>query len=473
MRWLFLIFYTSFSLGEALILSPGEKTRIPLPKDQTVRLGDKSLLSFQIDNNQISLLAKKTGQTLVTAGNNIYKIFIFNTAKKTKALRLRQILSQLWGLNWSLSKNNEFEITGRLYRFSDWLELQTTSSQYNIPYQFKAQMDEELKKISSYYFKTALKLNIEIDWTQLPYVYIPSSSPPEFYKKISGFGLLPKEQESWFFKAPLIQLDLAVVESLSADLFSSGGTILKPLSFSSLLAFLNFLKSSGKGKTLHHSSLVAQSGKKLILKSGGQIPFNSWNLKTEQKNTNWKSHGLQIHLIPTVGKKEEIKLHIQAELSEPLSFSSSGQAPPLKTQNLESEFILSDKQILKLFQLRKKSKGHEYKGQFGALLSNPQLLLGGQNSYKMTQSLFIQAKILKEPNKLSSSHLSFESVVSPFRKKTSLPAKTGISKSLPYQKAQSYQTLQPSSPLDTSSLPAPSFPQKRESQKHNLKEEIL
>ena len=439
MRFLFLIFYTSFSLGEILILSPGEKVRIPLPKDQTVRLGDKSLLNFQINNNQISLLAKKTGQTLMTTGNNIYEIFIFNTDKKTKALHLKQALSQLWGLNWSLSKDNKFEITGHLYRFSDWLELQKASSQYNIPYQFKALMDEELKKISAYYFKTALKLNIEIDWLQLPYVSIPSSSPAEKYKKLSGFGLLPKEQKSWFFKAPLIQLDLAVVESLSADLFSSGGTALETLSgFSSLLAFLNFLKSSGKGKTLHHSSLIAQSGKKLVLKSGGQIPFNSWDLKTEQKNTNWKSHGLQIHLIPTVGQKNEIKLHIQADFSEPLSFSSSGQAPPLKTQNLESEFILNNKQIIKLFQLNKKSKGHEYKSQFGTLISSPQVLLGGQNSYKMTQSLFIQAKILKEPDKPSSSDLSFESFVSPFHKKPSFQ-------------------------------PTLSFSRKRESQKHKTK----
>ncbi|MCZ0931809.1 MAG: hypothetical protein OXJ52_01480 [Oligoflexia bacterium] len=400
MRFLFFIFYTSFSFGQTLILSPGEKAWIPLPFDQKVRLGDKSLLILQKENNQISLLARKAGQTLLITGAGQYEIFIFDKDNKTKALHLERILKKLWGLSWSLSKDNVFEIKGQLYRFSDWLEIMKECKKYNISYQFKAQMDEELKKISSYYFKTVLQQEIEAQGSNLPYVFVPTGYPPSRYKSLKAFGLIPKEEEFWFFKAPLVQIDLAVVETLSSSVFSTGGHLLKPLShFSSLLSFLNFLKSSGKGKTLHHSSLNTQSGKEIQLKSGGQIPFNSYNLKTEQKSVNWKSHGLQVHLIPTVGKKDQIKLKIKAQLSEPLSFSSSDQAPPLKTQNLESEFVLDDKQILKIFQMYKKSKGSQYKGQLGFLESIPSFLLGGQNSYKMTQSVFIQIQILKEQTK--------------------------------------------------------------------------
>ncbi|MDE0092086.1 MAG: hypothetical protein OXN83_02230 [Oligoflexia bacterium] len=136
MRSLFLIFYSSFTFGESLILSPGEKAWIPLPIDQKVRLGDKSLLSLQKENNQISLLARKKGHTLLTAGKTQYEIFIFDKDNKIKAFHLDQLLKKLWGLRWSLSTDNIFEIKGQLYRFSDWLEIMKTFKKYNIPYQF-------------------------------------------------------------------------------------------------------------------------------------------------------------------------------------------------------------------------------------------------------------------------------------------------------------------------------------------------
>ena len=404
MRFLFLLFYTSFSFGQNLILSPGEKTWIPLPGNQTVRVGDKSLLLLQKEDNRISLIAKKQGRTLLTANNNRYEIFIFDRDNKIKALLLENLLKQLWGLNWSLSKENVFEIKGRLYRFSDWLDIMKECKKHNISYHFRAEMDEELKKISSYYFKKFLKQEIQVNWSELPSVFVPTGSPLSNYENSKAFGLTPIEKKLWFFKAPLAQIDLAIVETLSSSVFSAGGSLLKPLShFSSLLSFLNFLKSSGQGKTLHHSSLVGQSGKEIQLKSGGQIPFYNYSLKTEQKNTSWKSHGLQINLTPSVGYRNQIKLNIKTQLSEPLSFSSSDQAPPLKTQNLESEFVLNDNQILKIFQLYKKSTGKQYKGQLGFLEANPNFLLGGKNNSKMTQSVFIQVKILKEqpqPNNL-------------------------------------------------------------------------
>ena len=400
MKFLFFIFCAGFSFGKTLILSPGEKVWIPFPNDQKVRLGDKNLLILQKEDSRVSLLAKKTGHTLLTADKAQYQIFIFEKSNKEKALRLDKLLKKLWGLNWSLTKDNIFEITGQLYRFSDWLEIMKTCKRHNIPYQFKAQLDEELKKISSYYFKTALKQNIEMDWPHLPYVHTPANSRLSDYTALKFFGLIPKEEKSWLFKAPLVQIDLAVAETLSSSVFSAGGNLLEPLShFSSLLSFLNFLKSSGKGSALHHSTLLTQSGKELKLNSGGQIPFNSYNLKTEQKSTNWKSHGLQIHLIPTVGKKDQIKLKVKAQLSEPLPFTSVNQAPPLKTQSLESEFVLSNNQILKLLQLNKKTTGNQYKGQFGFLFATPSFLSGGHNHSEMTQSVFIQTKILNQKSK--------------------------------------------------------------------------
>ena len=65
-------------------------------------------------------------------------------------------------------------------------------------------------------------------------------------------------------------------------------------------------------------------------------------------------------------------------MSEPLSHSSIDSPPPLKTQSLESKVLLKDKQILKLFQLTKRSQGTQNKGQLGFLLSFPNSFLRGK-----------------------------------------------------------------------------------------------
>ena len=411
---LFFLLYSSLSFGQTLILSPGEKVWIPFPADQKVRVGDKSLLILKKEQNQISLIAKKAGQTQLATRNKYYKILIFDKETKTKALQLDKLLKKLWGLQWSLSKDNLFEITGQLYRFSDWLEIMKLSKKYNILFHFKASLEEEVKNISSYYFNKVLQLKAKVNWAELPSILIPLGSPSSSYQDLKSFGLVPKEDEFWFFKAPLVKIDLALVETLSSSVFSAGGSLPTLNKFSSLIGFLNFLKSSGKGKTLHHSSMITQSGKEIQLNSGGQIPFPSYNLKTEQKSLNWKSHGLQIHLTPVVDKKNQIKLKIKAQLSEPLSFSSFEQAPPLKSQNLRSEFVLEEGQILKVFQLNKKSKGRKQNSQFGFLESIPSILSGGQNKYKMSQAIFIQTNILRD--KTDSEKESFNSTVSPFNK---------------------------------------------------------
>ena len=72
--------------------------------------------------------------------------------------------------------------------------------------------------------------------------------------------------------------------------------------------------------------------------------------------------------------------------------------PPLKTQSLESKVLLKDRQILKLFQLRKKSKGQQKKGYF-SLFSFPSFILSGKNNYHMDRFVFIQTKIMKTKDK--------------------------------------------------------------------------
>jgi len=399
--------FSAQTVEKTLILSPGETFLLERPSNQTLRIGDKSLVTIKPVGDKISILAIKKGQTHLLSGSQNYKLYILEPELKLKALHLEKLFKEFKGLYWTLkkesspsskSKQNEskFIILGELYRFADWLSLQKAFQKHFINYEFKANMDEGLKKASHYYFKQKLQKDFEILWEELPFVAVPKGAPLNDYKKIlSGFGLRLKEKENWFFKAPLLEIEFAVVESLSSFAVFSGGALDKELSgFKSLISFLNFLKSSGKGESLHHSSLLAQSGKSIDLESGGQIPISSFNLKSEQQSISWKSHGLKLKIQATVGVKKQILLKIQARLSEPLALSSHGTAPPLKNQTLETEMILEAGQIFKLFELKKSSKGSSYQGGLSALLKELNLFNGSHNKYDMSQYIVIRINVL-------------------------------------------------------------------------------
>ena len=394
--FLILCCYSPFNWAERLILSLGEKTWLPLPADPKIRIGDKSLLSIQIDPMGLFLLARKTGQTLLISGNKQYEVFILQKEKKRQALMLDQNVKDFWGLDWSLSAQMIFQVTGTLNRLSDWIDLAKVSKAYNIHYEFKARPGEGLEKTIQYYFNQLFKNQNppEIVWQKGPLTYIPQgASVLEYEPLLQPFGLSLKEDPLWLSTAPFIEIEIALVESLSSSGLSFGGTTDSLLfRFSSLLAFLNFLKSSGQGKSLHHSSIIGQSGQKLHIQSGGQIPFNSYNLKTEQKSIQWKSYGLDLNLTPKVGKKNQIELKIKAQISEPMAFASTDRPSPLKTQSLENTVILKEGQILPLFQLKKQSQGMQNQSHLAVLSDFPGSFLRGKNQYKMTQFIFIQAK---------------------------------------------------------------------------------
>ena len=419
--FIFLVF-SAKSLEKTLILSPGERVFLDRPSNQTLTIGDKSLVAIKPMGEKISLLARKRGQTRLLSGSQSYQLYILDPDLKIKASHLDSLLKKMKGLNWTVKKLDsptaeasnklnsqaKFIIGGELYRFSDWLSLKKAFEKHSIKYEFKPSMDKELKKISSYYFNKQLKKDFEILWGDLPFTAVPEGSPLSYYqKKLSPFGLRVRERENWFFNSPLLEIEFAVVESLSSSSFFSGGNLNKELSgFTSLLSFLNFLKSSGKGKSLHHSSLLAQSGKSIELESGGQIPISSFNLKSEQQSASWKSHGLKLKLKAQMGVKQQIFLQIQARLSEPLALKSpSGSAPPLKNQTLETEMVLEAGRIFKLFELKKKSKGRAYQGGLSFLLTELNLFNGSQNKYDMTQFILVRINILdsKSSSVISSS----------------------------------------------------------------------
>ena len=383
------LFYQS---TRTLILTPGETTRLPLPTNHRVYVGQKDLLFLHSEGHSLIVSGKKEGQTFLRLKNKIHPVFIVKKELKQHILLVDQILQTCWGLNWSLDQHH-IKITGRLNRLYDWIKLAKTAQQNNIPYLFHATLGEGLKEPAEKIFKKLFNSQSHnhisplpnIQWQNLPLVLIPQGSKgtKEFYQKIlQPFGLTTKTDPLWFAPASLIQIEVALFEITKNFSLAFGNP-----TTSSLRDLLNLLLSQGKGRLLHHSSLISQNEREMTIHSGGQIPFTQYNLETRQQTTRWKSHGLTLKITPQLDKEKTIRLKIRGEISSP-----SGSHPPsLKTQTFSGIFDVKERQILKLLHINKQSEGRAFNGSLSLL--PPSAAANGQN-YKMSRVIFLRASLL-------------------------------------------------------------------------------
>lgn len=403
--YLFGFFYFHTAICKKIILSVGEKMFFKTPANYTIHINTKALLKVKQNSKSFSILAKKPGHTMLLVGKQSYNIFIFHKDQKQQAKRLDAVIKKCWGLSFAVSDTHVFQVKGRLNRLSDWLDLVNLSKKHHITYQFQAKVDKSLQTLAEIYMKSLFKNKVHpnILWNQMPFAKIPKEEPIETYANLlKPWGLIPKPDPLWFSNKKFIKLEIALIEKISSSGLSFGGkqgltNVL--INFSSLLSFLNFLKNSGQGKTLHHSSVIGQSGKTLEISSGGQIPFNNYNIETQTKSISWKSYGLNLSLVPKVDNKFQILLDIKAKFSEPLAYASAAGPPPLKIQSLKNTIVLKDKQIIKLFQMYKNSKGSQTHGQHAFMPPFATSLFKGQHTYKVSQQVFIQAHIINNVQK--------------------------------------------------------------------------
>ena len=380
-----------------LILTQGETTRLPLPVNYRVHVGQKNLLFLRSEQGFLIIGGKKEGQTFLRLKNKMYPVLIVKKETKQHLLLIDQLLKNFWGLDWSLDQN-QIKISGRLNRLYDWIKLEELAKGNNIPYVFHATLGEGLQKPAETFFKQLFQSQKQhhrlppphIQWQDPPFALIPQGSLENetFYQKIlQPFGLIPKIDPSWFIPATPIQIEIALLEISKTAALALGNP-----APSSLLDLLNLLISQGKGRLIHHSSLTAQNNREITIHSGGQIPFTQYNLETRGQTTRWKSHGLTLKITPNLDRKHTLRLKIHGQFSSPF-----GSHPPsLKTQTFSGIFDVKEGHILKLLHLKKQSSGGYFNGGFSL---HPLSAGVNKQNYKMSQTVLLRASLLK--NKVS------------------------------------------------------------------------
>ena len=402
-------FFAPFVFAEILLLSPGEKILLPLPPDKVAHVSGKKILSLSPQGPWLSVLGKRKGAARLVLGSKSYEAHVLSPEQKRKVQRAAGLLKNFWGLGWSLSPEGKLLVTGTLNRLFDWVKLAEAARAYNISYEFQAQLGEGLRPAVEKFFAGAFKGRPapEIQWSRLPAALTPKGGDLNFYaRQLRPFGLIAGEDEAWFARPPFIEIEIALVESGLSAGFSFGG---KPggkpqeaglSSFlqegGSLLGFLDFMKSEGRGKTIHHSSLFAQNGQEAHVQSGGQLPFSQYHAETNVQTVRWKSYGFSLSITPLTDKKGSIQLKISGEMSEPLPLLSPGGPPPLKRQSLKTTVFARDGEIFPLFRQKKKGAGALSHGGLAASLPFLKSLLRKESSYAVSRFILLQPKILKK-----------------------------------------------------------------------------
>lgn len=401
---------------QKIILSVGQKRKLKSIPSKTLRIGNKSLVHLAVKGNNLEIIGKKQGQTYIQIHSNYYRVIVTSSKLQKHLSLIEKKLQPLWGLNWDLSQDQKIEITGVLNRMYDWVLIAELAKAHNIPYIFKARLGENLKPTVLNFFQAISKNHSppDIQWSQLPLALIPESEDLSFYQKtFQAFGLEIQKDKTWFQATPFLKINVALIEtsSVSDSLFGkSNKSSTSSMPFLSLLSLLQVLKNKGQGKTIFHSSLLAQSGQALHIQNGGEIPFSQYNSQTEHYSTQWKSYGLDLKVLALVDSKNNIRLDIKGSLSEPVAISVEDSPPPLKTQNIQSIFNVKDKSLLKLFYQEKERRSSFIKGGLSFAAPFISSASKNQNSHKVVQMLLLQVHLLnkeetKDEEKLSRSKL--------------------------------------------------------------------
>jgi pilus assembly protein CpaC len=112
---------------------------------------------------------------------------------------------------------------------------------------------------------------------------------------------------------------------------------------------INALINKGKAKLLSNPKLVTVSGKKAILKVGGQIPVEVYG-ENNTVTIEWKDYGIILEVTPFVNSDGNISVEIHSEVSnlDYANASKSKGVPALRQKTADTKVFVHDKDTIVL-----------------------------------------------------------------------------------------------------------------------------
>lgn len=401
------------TFAKALTLSLGETQSLALPKGSPrIWIQDGQIIQAEGAAGQILLKARKEGTTTVRVGSETYKVQVLHPDKRDIYKTLKDSLQKIVGLSPALSDGDLF-VSGRLYRFSDWLRLSEILRQTSVSYQMRAQMSEPLQKETQRYF-SALFEKAKIPPQTIifePALEVRVQGSDLIVKKyqqlLRPFGIQILRDEQSLDVAPTIKVQITVAEvsrefmvkhgiswpsQYKATLLAAGGTV-----FSDLELSLQAMETRGQAKILASPNLICRSGKEAEFLAGGEFPIKVMNY--EVHDILWKRFGILLKVKPKADASGRMSLSIETEISRVEYALKVDDVPGIMTNRVSSHFDLTSSQTIALSGLLKSEDSRSSQGLPG--LANIPVIgaLFGSKEFKENRTelvIFVRPSILKD-----------------------------------------------------------------------------
>ncbi len=400
------------SSAKNIILQPGESIKIFTKNLAKTWVSQGKIVSIKDGGNFLNIQARKVGKVSINIGSQLYKIQVLPSRIKHHFKLLQQLVQNRQGLEVKVRLNKKFQlyITGQLLRIKDFKDLSKIVQKHNIFYLFSAKVPLDLRFPLKDFLQKQIYSSIHnsldepdsstdtiskkqffdsflLSWNQKPLQVILSSNHPYFslyQEHLRPYGISLKKDPTLIAHSSLVELKILLVEtsshhSIQSPFFwgtkSSDKEVDHPIkkeisenfvahllnrSFQKWLSLFKSMESQGDARILAQAVLLNEHNKTSRFHSGGKVPIPHYHPKTGSPSIQWKPYGINLKFTTQIGRKKNIHIQTQVNISDVDHSHSVHSAPAIKSSPISSSLTLQNGQTLVLSTLLRQQtgKGH-------------------------------------------------------------------------------------------------------------------
>lgn len=373
--FLFVLFLSLQTSAEPLLIKIGDDYKLPLPTNHRVWIQNRKVLTLTSRGGFLILNGKSEGSTNLQVGVKSYQVQVIQPLKKTLLRNFEKELQHILGLRFTIKKY-QVTVTGKLYRWEDWLQLAKISEETGVAYAMSAEIPASLQakalKHWQQEFSVAGLTPLPIHFAR-PLQARVAIEPQQFakYENILGnFGVLLEKDAQALDLAPVVKVQITVAEvrrdfamnyglqwpsGFSAVLLANGQQEFEDLVFNA-----HAFESQGRGKILASPNLLCRSGKEAEFLAGGEFPIKMKNFRMQ--DIIWKKYGILLKVKPKADSSGRMSIAIETEISTIDNSRTVEGIPGLLTNRISSHFDLAHSQTIVLSGLIKNEEGQSTAG---------------------------------------------------------------------------------------------------------------
>ncbi len=364
---------SSLPISEILI-GLGYTYKLPNFRNGPLRVVHGENLSIRQNQGQWEILGKKLGYSLLHTGTRTWRIRVIREAHYFVYQKLVQWQVKQPSLAVTY-QNQEFIISGLLQRFADWLEI-CDLVQPTTPMFFRARTLPLVQADANLFFQKLMRqkqlVTYPLQWSPHPEIYLAREDEAElarYRKLLACYGIPVLVGQKISAPRPLVKTRLYLTEIRKSFLqrvglswpqqltaqFIPASVVTKDLALT-----LEGLEQSGEAKIIASPTLLIESGKSGTFFSGGEIPIKSSTARHQR--VQWKKHGLQIKLQPTLQAHGALHYQIFCEISYLDSSHALEGIPAIASHQTQTEIRLAQPRAILLSGLLRNERGQHQDG---------------------------------------------------------------------------------------------------------------